>query len=97
MKEKEPYQIGIQKAVFETLRNSRMAGIPYLKKQEILSGVIDILPDLTEPETKVSQALYQLSLGSKLRRKKIKKVKEENKIVGWTILDEYIDEENIVF
>jgi len=94
---KEEYQLGIQRAVFETLRNSRMAGIPYLKKKEIISGVKDILPELTEPDNKVSQALYHLSRETKFRRKKIEKVREENKAKGWTVLDEYLDENDVVF
>jgi len=91
------HQKGIQKAVFETIRNSRMAGIPYITKQEILSGVKEILPELNEPYDQVSQALYHLSISTKFRRAKIKRVKVDGVFKGWTVIDEYLKEKSVLF
>lgn len=83
------YQTGIQKNVFEIIKQSKIAGLKYITKQQILKEVVRVMPDLNYPQDKVGQALYQLQRKSKFRRPRIKKFYDKDgKHLGWTVVDE---------
>jgi len=86
---KGSYQTGIQDTVLEVIKQSKRMGLKYITKQQIIKEVKRIMPDLKNVDTKVGQALYQLSKKSKYKRQRIKKFHDkEGKKLGWIPVDE---------
>jgi len=86
---KKKYQTGIQDTVLEVINQSRRMGLKYITKKQIIEEVKRVLPKLKNVDTKVGQALYQLSNKSKYRRQRIKKYYDKNgKKLGWIPADE---------
>ena len=81
-------QVGIQKAIYEIIQQSKKNGLPYITKQQILDELKDIIT-LKQPKDQVGQALYHLQRESKFRRPRIKKYTDKKgKKLGWTVIDD---------
>jgi len=83
------YQTGIQKTVFEIIKQSKIMGLKYIKKEDIEKQIQTVFPELEPLKPKISQALYQLQRKTKFRRPRIKKCFDKNGVrLGWTVVDE---------
>lgn len=82
------YQTGIQKTVFEVIKQSKKLDFEYITKKQITAEVIVKIPELKNSEDKIGQALYQLQRQTKFRRPRIKKYCKDGKQLGWTIVGE---------
>ena len=82
------YQLGIQKAIFEIIKQSKRSELPYVSKQQIINELKDLII-LKEPRKQVGQALYQLQRTTKYKRPRIKKYYNEKGCkLGWTVIDD---------
>lgn len=80
-------QVGIQKATFEVIKQSKRNELPYISKQQIINEVKDIIV-LKEPTEQVGQALYQLQRKTKYRQPRIKKYFVNGCRTGWTVVND---------
>jgi hypothetical protein len=80
------YQTGMNKTVYEIIKQSHEMGLKYIPTFDITEQVKKIRPDISQPYGKVRQALYQLQRNTKFKNQRIKKFYDRyGKRKGWAI------------
>jgi len=85
------YQVGMQDLVLEIIKQSKLNGLQYITKKQIVTEVKKQFPKTKNLNDKVGQALYHLQKKTKYRQPRIKKIYDETgkKKLGWSSVSEY--------